>query len=132
MKKHAWKETRVRRTTPTRGEDSLPDCITNVCSFQCDFFTFRAAILDVPTTFPSLSLTSMPVNSSWFLISTTLQMFAVARRQEKKVLPIIHSDRFARQFSLPFYPLFALFPTREPGPRLGSHYIWNLHYISIQ
>jgi len=65
--------------------DSLPwTVLTNINSFLCQLYTFRAAIFDVPTTFPSLSFTSIPVNSSWFLISTTLQMLAVARRQGKK------------------------------------------------
>ena len=44
--------------------------------------TFLAAIFEVPTTFPSFSFTWIPVNSSWFLIRTTLQMFAVATRHE--------------------------------------------------
>ena len=46
--------------------------------------TFLAAIFEVPTTFPSFSFTSIPVNSSWFLIRTTLQMFAVATRRERE------------------------------------------------
>ena len=56
--------------------------------------TFRAAIFEVPTTFPSLSFTSIPVNSSWFLIRTTLQIFAVARGRKENFVSLSLFDNW--------------------------------------
>ena len=48
------------------------------------WLTFFAATLDVPTTSPFSSNTSMPVLSSLFLISTTLHTLPVTDRQENE------------------------------------------------
>ena len=48
------------------------------------WLTFFAATLDVPTTSPFSSKTSMPVFSSLFLISTTLHTLPVAEGQENE------------------------------------------------
>ena len=48
------------------------------------WLTFFAATLDVPTTSPFSSNTSMPVLSSLFLISTTLHTLPVAEGQENE------------------------------------------------
>ena len=72
--------------------------------------TFLAAIFEVPTTFPSFSFTSIPVNSSWFLISTTLQMFAVATRRERE-------NNWWKNFEPAFLSLFN-FSYRVKGRKL--------------
>ena len=48
------------------------------------WLTFFAATLDVPTTSPFSSKTSMPVLSSLFLINTTLHTLPVAEGQEEE------------------------------------------------
>ena len=74
-----WTETRIKRSLPISSHlDPTPAHVS----------TFRAAIFEVPITFPSLSFTSIPVNSSWFLIRTTLQIFAVARRREENFVSL--------------------------------------------
>lgn len=46
--------------------------------------TCLAAILEDPTTFPSLSSTSIPSDNSLCLIRATLQMFALAEDGERE------------------------------------------------
>ena len=80
-----WTETEKRSLPISSHLDLTLICIIN---------TFRAAIFEVPTTFPSLSFTSIPVNSSWFLIRTTLQIFAVARGREEKIVSLSLFDNW--------------------------------------
>ena len=83
----------------------------SIQQFCISLFTFLAAIFEVPTTFPSFSFTSIPVNNSWFLISTTLQMFAVATRRERE------NNKWKKTFEPAFLCLFSLFLLSGKGEK---------------
>ena len=103
------------------------DCFSNT---KIRLSTFRAAIFEVPTTFPSLSFTSIPVNSSWFLIRTTLQMFAVAGGQQENFAFLSLFDNWlmfekkrnaTRFFPGEAFPLLTYHKHRKWSGYLGNH-----------